>query len=57
MHLLMRVDKKTLIFSPYDHTRLRRRVEAPAFIVETETHTQLAEWAQKEFEGLEGSPK
>jgi len=52
MHCLMMIDKKTLIISPFDHFR-RGQIEAPAFVVDLNTHPLLYEWAVKEFKGFE----
>ena len=51
MHGLLRIDKKRLVISPFDHFR-RGQIECPAFVIFLDGYPRLAEWAQKQFDGF-----
>jgi hypothetical protein len=54
MHCLIRIDKKRLVISPYDHFR-RGQIEGPAFVVDLDEYPHLAEWAEKELGSFQKS--
>jgi TIR domain len=51
MCCIMRVDRRILIISPFDHFR-RLRIETPSFAIGAGGHPRVNEWVEKEFAGF-----